>query len=381
MIATLRRKGFAISWEDISPVYQPVRLPSLDGWRAAAILLVVLSHFTATRGFPEPWWWTRVFQGNLGVRIFFVISGLLITYLLLAEADRRGRPSLRSFYTRRVLRIFPVYFFYLGVLLLLVAAGLYSDTATTWIGSLTFTRNLMGKADSLTGHYWSLSVEEQFYLVWPIMLVTLRLWKRPRLAVALLCVPIVLCPVFRTGIVQARWPNRWIIAAMNGFSTTMYADSLAVGCLGAYIYRAYRERLARATFVNLAVAFAVFVAASAATGRAGSFEPLLPLIQAVAVLFLILATIERRTGLAYRALNTALAVQLGVLSYSLYVWQELFISWSAGPKLSTLPVYDWRVWWLPALACACVSYYVIERPILRIRDRYRQVKVHPAALS
>src|SRR6185437_12133635 len=105
MIATLRRNRLATSGEDISPVYQPARLPSLDGWRAVAIALVLLSHFTATRGFTPPPWWDRVFQGNLGVRIFFVISGLLITYLLLLEADRRGRPSLRSFYTRRVLRI------------------------------------------------------------------------------------------------------------------------------------------------------------------------------------------------------------------------------------------------------------------------------------
>src|ERR1051325_1541143 len=101
IIATLRRKGLAISDEDISPVYQPARLPSLDGWRAVAIALVVLSHFTAVRGPAPPAWWPQVFQGNLGVRIFFVISGLLITYLLLVEADRRGRPSLRAFYTRR----------------------------------------------------------------------------------------------------------------------------------------------------------------------------------------------------------------------------------------------------------------------------------------
>src|SRR3954467_5480457 len=91
------------------------RLPSLDGWRAVAIALVVLSHFEAARGFPAPSWWSLAFQGNLGVRMFFVISGLLITYLLLIEADRSGRVSLRAFYMRRALRILPVYFLYLGV--------------------------------------------------------------------------------------------------------------------------------------------------------------------------------------------------------------------------------------------------------------------------
>ena len=81
-------------------------------------------------------------------------------------------------------------------------------------------------------------------------------------------------------------------------------------------------------------------------------------------------------------MNRRAVVWLGVLSYSLYVWQELFVSWSAGPKLSALPVYDWRIWWMPAVACACASYYFVERPILRIRDRYRRVAppaVNPGA--
>jgi peptidoglycan/LPS O-acetylase OafA/YrhL len=83
-------------------------------------------------------------------------------------------------------------------------------------------------------------------------------------------------------------------------------------------------------------------------------------------------TIDRRTGALYRLLNAKPVVWLGVLSYSLYVWQTLFVSYAAGPVLSSWPVYDWRVWWAAAVACACVSHYVVERPILRIRDRVRE---------
>jgi peptidoglycan/LPS O-acetylase OafA/YrhL len=362
------------SSEDSSSPHRRGRLPSLDGWRAVAIALVFLSHFTATRGFSPPSWWTQVFQGNLGVRIFFVISGLLITYLLLLEADSRGRPSLRWFYTRRVLRIFPVYFLYLGVVFGLTAAGLYTDTATAWIGSLTFTRNLIGQPQSLTGHYWSLSVEEQFYFVWPVTFVWLKLWKRPRLAIGLLLGPVVFCPIVRWNIIQVHWQNDWIDHALNLLSTARYADSLAVGCIGAFAYRRYRGRLKQlASRWILVVGLAIFVALAAVTGHAGSAEPVLPLIQAIAILLVMWVTIDRPSGVVYRALNTSLVVQLGVLSYSLYVWQELFISWSAGPRLSSLPFYDWRVWWLPALACGYASYYGVERPILRIRDRYKQV--------
>ena len=337
-----------------------------------AIALVVLSHFTATKGFAAPSWWALAFQGNLGVRMFFVISGLLITYLLLLEADRRGQPSLRAFYTRRALRILPVYFLYLGVIAALAAAGLYSDTATAWIGSLTFTRNLIGRTDSLTGHYWSLSVEEQFYLAWPVTLVALRLWRRPRLAAGLLLIPIIVCPIFRTGIVQHHWPNPWVSRALNIFSTAVYADSLAVGCLGAFVLRAYRDQLKPlASRPVLGGALAVFVVAAASEGRLGTAGALLPVIEAVAIICAIWVTIDRRSGSVYWLLNAAPVAWLGVLSYSLYVWQALFLCYAAGPTLSVWPVYDWHVWWLAALACACLSYYLVERPILKIRDRLR----------
>ncbi len=349
-------------------------MPSLDGWRAVAIGFVFLSHFTASRGFSPPSWWTRVFQGNLGVRIFFVISGLLITYLLLLEADRRGRPSLRSFYTRRVLRIFPVYFLYLAVVALLTVLGLYTDTITAWIGALTFSRNVIGPTQSLTGHYWSLAVEEQFYVVWPITLVALRLWQRPRLAVALLLVPVVACPIVRTNVVQLYWQNRWIDRALNLYSTPRYADSLALGCLGAFAYWRWRDRLERLASRGILVASAVvFVIAASADADFARAAPIIPLIEAAAVLCAIWVTVCRRSGVVYRILNMPLLVELGVLSYSLYVWEELFLSWPAGPRLSTFAVYDWRLWWVAALATATASYYFVERPILRVRDRYRRV--------
>src|SRR5215467_2941447 len=122
------------------------RLPSLDGWRCIAIALVLVSHWPYTRGFP---WGERAVQvGDLGVRMFFVISGFLITYLLLVEADRRGQSSLQAFYVRRALRIFPVYFLYVAVLALLTAIGFYSDARSSWIGTLTFTRDIVGRGKS-----------------------------------------------------------------------------------------------------------------------------------------------------------------------------------------------------------------------------------------
>src|SRR6266487_308412 len=105
------------------------QIPSLNGWRAIAILLVILDHSVYTVGFPEAhipmWGWVVLQQGNLGVRIFFVLSGFLITHLLLQEAERRDSISLKNFFIRRGLRILPVYFVYLGVFAFLLNFGLY----------------------------------------------------------------------------------------------------------------------------------------------------------------------------------------------------------------------------------------------------------------
>jgi peptidoglycan/LPS O-acetylase OafA/YrhL len=352
------------------------RIPSLDGWRALSIVIVMLSHFEYATGFPREaaLSWSRLFQGNLGVRIFFVISGFLITYLLLVEAEQSCRPSLKQFYVRRVLRIFPLYYLLVAVLAALTLAGLYSDTWSTWLATLTFTRNIVGRGDSLTVHLWSLAVEEQFYLVWPVTLVTLALWRRPKLATGLLLVPVVLAPICRSGVIQPYADSGLINRLLGGFSAALYADSLAVGCLGAFLYKRQRHRfsaVAAQPFLAEALSAALFVFAWVAWPYAYGAWALVPSVQAVLIMAAIWATIERRTGVGYRLLNAAPVVWLGTLSYSLYVWQQLFLGHFAGPKLAGLAIYDRHVWWLSALAVAIVSYYAVERPILALRSRFR----------
>src|SRR5664280_3750068 len=144
------------------------RLPSLDGWRAFSIAMVLGSHSTFAAGFPKTWHplFNLAFDGNLGVRCFFLISGFLITWLMIIEADRSGRVNLRHFYARRALRILPVYFGFLLVIALLQWMTPFVLSRHIWLCNLTFTRNFV-EGDFTTDHLWSLSVEEQFYLLWP----------------------------------------------------------------------------------------------------------------------------------------------------------------------------------------------------------------------
>jgi peptidoglycan/LPS O-acetylase OafA/YrhL len=150
--------------------------PALDGIRAVAILLVFTAHVIY-----RPVW--RVFNGSEGVTLFFVLSGFLISTLALREEDRRQRLSLRSFYIRRVFRIYPMYFATIAVYCLLIyGAGFVADRREAWTGQLpyyvfgfpeyhnftVFAREGLESGPPLQG-LWSIGIEEKFYLVWPLL--------------------------------------------------------------------------------------------------------------------------------------------------------------------------------------------------------------------
>jgi len=159
----------------------------LDGLRGVAILLVLFLHFIIGQGVPAPsvlvdWWFIGIVRaGWMGVDLFFVLSGFLITGILL---DTKGsRHYFRQFYTRRVLRIFPLYYGSLVLFLILlptlfpddqVLHDLHADAVWFW----TYLYNVKVAAAGFTpssalGHFWSLAVEEQFYLIWPIVVLCL----------------------------------------------------------------------------------------------------------------------------------------------------------------------------------------------------------------
>jgi peptidoglycan/LPS O-acetylase OafA/YrhL len=353
-------------WKDLAVMPssdQPSdRISSLDGWRAVAILMVLVAHLYATTNVPELTgllgFMTR--HGNLGVRIFFVLSGYLITLLLLQEAEKRGTISLKQFYFRRMSRIFPVYYAYLAVVAGLQLVGMHHENASSWLGALTFTRNYIGQNPSLTTHFWSLAVEEQFYVLWPVSLA-LGLHKRWHLAIAALVCAIFAGAAFRLidcheGIFCTR------IAGPG--SLFRYLDSLAAGCLLAFIQAragvGVPERwLGRVLYASLFGLFTTMVY-QAKTPIASSLEVL---SQACLVAIAIHCSIRAPHTAAYKVLNSIAATGIGVISYSLYVWHVLFLSDASAPG-STSVFFDWRIWWIPAFVVAALSYHFYERPII-----------------
>ena len=201
------------------------RFPSLNGLRAVSIIIVIISHFE----FQEYFSFHNLFSpnslglfsdGQFGVNVFFVISGFLITSLLLAE-ELRHPIDLKGFYIRRTLRIFPAYYFLLCVYFILQLLGYIKIPGSAWVTSITYTKDLFIGKDWYTGHAWSLSIEEHFYLFWPFLF---RVKKARKIAPWLL----VLVPIIFKFSFSYVFPDRPRIHDLNLFSRI---DSIAVGCL------------------------------------------------------------------------------------------------------------------------------------------------------
>lgn len=157
---------------------QMKRIPSLDGLRAISIAVVMVGHLAKWKHVSLP---LLSPYGALGVHVFFVLSGYLITNLLLREQERTSAISLSDFYVRRAFRIFPAAFVFLGV----VVALYWRERHWTHVAAAVFyVANMDIWRPWIFGHLWSLSIEEQFYLLWPL---ALKKWYRHRLAI-LLCV-------------------------------------------------------------------------------------------------------------------------------------------------------------------------------------------------
>lgn len=342
------------------------RIPELDGLRGLAICLVFIGHF-GTFSARSSGLWTAF--AEVGVLLFFVLSGFLITSLLCAEErSHQQRVNLRYFYVRRALRLLPAAWTFISITALLKVSGLVTDESWGGIGaSLLYVRNIFGRGTTL-GHLWSLSLEEQFYFIWPLLFVV---FPKRRLGVALTVVGVitgarVFCMAFqlldaRTGVFYLRPWFRF--------------DSIMAGCVLALVKERspllFRER--RVWFKRLTNPIGAFIV----LGALGYFEweraviPWSLAIQTMACVA-ILAGIAGGTsrGLAF-VLRRRPITFLGKVSYSLYLWQQLFI---------VTKVPDWGFVRQPfvdvifTFACALLSWYLIERPFLRLKAGWSGVE-------
>ncbi len=356
----------------MSEAVRTPRIPSLDGVRALSIGLVLVGHTfqKSTGSSPSSFPWNVLGNGSLGVEIFFLISGYLITRLLLTEFDQSHRISLSKFYVRRVFRIFPALYAYCAVLFLLVKVRLLHVSLGSFVSALTFTTNYSPYADAeALAHIWSLSIEEQFYLLWPACLSLLLRLKDRRFVVRCVIMLILLAPLLRVG--THVWGSDFLASRLY-VSLHTRMDALMFGCLialleGAKSFESFYAKYGRYSIVCAGAVLVVSPLMTHAFG--GRYVYLIGYtLEGVVFSLAILWLVRNPATTLGRMFNGPAVVHVGVLSYSIYLWQQLFISTSLIPSKCVIASL------LLTICFAQVSYRFVEKPFLRLRQRLENMR-------
>ncbi len=353
------------SFETLQARLGEKNIPALDGVRAIAVFLVIFYHF----GFEQV-------PGGHGVMMFFVLSGFLITWLLLKENERNGNISLKGFYRRRILRIFPAFYAYwLLVVVLLLAAGKQVPWPHAWSAFFyvsNYYNALHHHPENAFSHTWSLAIEEQFYLLWPMLFI---LWRRnPARMTAGLIVLVGAVWIYRAVLCLVFDVNQSYI--YSAFDTRL--DHLMVGCLLAVLLKRGALKPVWETacahpampLLTIALLLASIFLGGAYISRyrdvfGYAFEPVL-------IALLIVQFINLSSTPFWSWLDSSAIRFLGRISYPLYLYQQITL-YQARKALASYPV----IVQLGAAICltivaASISYYVIERPFLKLKDRRKK---------
>ncbi|MBS7563819.1 acyltransferase [Mucilaginibacter sp. Bleaf8] len=355
-------------------------IPSLNGLRAISIFIVIIYHlslggFISQNG-PLNVLSPILFNGALGVNIFFFISGYLITTLLIGEYDRKGHISLGKFYIRRTIRIFPAYYFMLLVYAVLQLCGYFKITGWEWLSAVGYVRQFYQEGTSELGHLWSLSVEELFYLFWPFIFI--KAGKNRSLITIILIAITALYRIF-----SYEFPPSFYLHHTIFYS----ADALLIGCLfalhnekiktfvqrwkypvlffgGTLVFSLYLEKytyhlmsdLMRAHQTNTKI-FAFSAIVHGLFGSLGSIS--------IGLIGLVVVSSIYNKGIWFTILNAKIMDYIGKLSYSFYLWQQLFTA--DRRYLHQFPII---VILLFIIIAAHISFYIIEQPFLKLKQRF-----------
>jgi peptidoglycan/LPS O-acetylase OafA/YrhL len=331
------------------------RIREFDGLRAVAVTMVVMFH--AFRG-------VALTGGLIGVDIFFVLSGYLITTLLVIEQKKTGRISLLKFYARRVFRLVPALWIVLAFCLLLefwstkpaehlIAIAEAATYTINWYGALG-----IGPPGWIVGHTWSLAIEEQFYLIWPIILIAaISLGPRAPARAAFVCFALstTICVLLSAF-------NFSVLRIYNGFDTR--SSELFVGCFLALISIPPKiaQALARSWIVPATICL-ILVFILHLSSRFLEFGGL----QLVALMAAWLIIAAQSNTIFSKALRQQHLVYIGRISYGIYLWHyvllEILVRRFGAPLAALIGVPL-------CVALAAASFKWVESPILRMSARY-----------
>jgi peptidoglycan/LPS O-acetylase OafA/YrhL len=347
--------------------HQKRYIPTLDGWRGLSIISVILYHGRVGFFKSDSLLMRLSAHGDIGVDVFFAISGFLICGLLLNEYAQDGSISLRRFYARRCFRILPAYYVAVAGITALSVFGVIHVKYSNLPSCLLFYRNYrpLGPDEAggfYTAHFWSLAIEEHFYLIWPMLLLAVKPKRAGRVAF-LLAMAVAAWRTFEGHF--ELFPG--ILIPSNLLARTdAKVDALLWGCIAAIYFPAIKRHAEGIRFSQLWLPIGAILLVIEKFHAPG-----LVVLQAVLIPALVLSTVVQPDNLLGRVLEWQALRWIGTISYGLYLWQEIFLPQLASEK--SLGVFHyvqqppWNV--LAILACGCLSRYLIELPMTRLGHR------------
>ncbi len=346
-------------------------MPQIDTLRAIAVGSVMLEHYL-------PYQFHKLGLID-GVLLFFAISGYLITGILLSyreEAARGGdglRHALGVFYARRTLRIFPAYYLLLFILLAMGLGSVERNFGWHFLYATNIWTALNQRWDAVVGHFWSLSVEEQFYLCWPLIALT-----APRKALPwIMAVGVALGVAFRLAALEFNWGLAIITLPMANF------DALLGGGLLAWMQWANRGDwlavLRKYGLWSLLLVPAFFFAPAPVKAV------LMPAAMALASVYVI-----DQCSMGYRGwlgwlFSRPLVLYLGKISYGLYLYHYVVRQFVPDEWFNVMGPYKEYgraiVFGFMSIGCAMLSWHLFEQPINRLKNRFKIGRKSPAAAA
>lgn len=343
------------------------RIPGLDGVRAISVCAVVWHHsMPGIYGFPI----TR--NGFLGVDVFFVLSGFLITNILINEISRSGGISLVNFFARRALRIFPLYYFVIAILsVYFLFAGARSEQGSIFLSELPYHMAYVSNwvdIRTMMSITWSLSTEEQFYILWPVLLVVAR-----RVALYVMFVFLLLNQMVNFG-----WLDIWLSSI--GLSYAKYEilqctfTPIILGVISAYALRAIDIfHNSEINFIEFILLFSIISSISLANiGDEIRGWPRFLFQFMISVMVVCISKLPN--NFVVRALEWRPLVHIGVISYGIYLFHMIamdIINRIAIYLPIDMPLLMFVGCLALSVALASVSFKYFERPILQQRYRFR----------
>jgi peptidoglycan/LPS O-acetylase OafA/YrhL len=368
----LKNKLFA-DVTTIPAIVQDDYYVALNGLRGIAILMVLLYHFGANYYL----WPFHIFiDGDFGVYIFFIISGFLITTLLLKEKVKYGIISLKHFYSKRALRIIPVAYLFLLVMVVLTYFYHFRITGSNFLSSFLFYKNFPYQSDAYTGHFWTLAAEVQFYLIFPFLL-TLNI-NRYLVTVLTLVILVPLISVlgyYNAGLLNSGSALRTTIQIIM-YSFWKGPFIILIGSLAALLL--FKEIISiKKKNDNYFLSFILFVTAIVISSQTFLlyFKYLSECFAFILIAWVVLLSLKGNDLLS-AILGHPVVVRIGIIAYSLYVWQQLFIGnrlWQPWMKM----FHGYPIWALLLIKLAYVfliaffSYYFFERKFLKLKSRIK----------